>query len=401
MSKSAYRASIDAADEIGVAVLASTMSIVTVFVPVGLMPGVAGQFFKNFGLSVVASVLVSLAVARMLTPMIAAYFLKAKGHVLARRRPDDGLVHDHAAMDDAPSLGRRYSAAASRSASKYCCSRRCRRHSSRRATRTRSRPTSRWFPALRSRKRTGSSARRRKSCARANMSTRSMSVRSLATAASAQAGDQARPAQRPDPEADHAASSLRSPTRASPSRSNSGWGGGGRDLTITLGGEDPAVLNATANKLVDEMASARHGGRAARRRATCSGRRSCSSRGSILPPASASPPRHSARRSASPRSAIFRRARRNSRCRTARSRSASRWTRMRARKLDTIKNLAVPTSTGGSVPLNVIADISLRRRPDAHPAPQPAAPDHGRCRSCGRSEDGQALCLGHCHEQDS
>jgi len=52
---------------------------VAVFLPVGLMPGVAGQFFKNFGLTVVASVLMSLAVARMITPMIAAYFLKSSG----------------------------------------------------------------------------------------------------------------------------------------------------------------------------------------------------------------------------------------------------------------------------------------------------------------------------------
>jgi multidrug efflux pump subunit AcrB len=80
MGKSAYQASIDAADEIGVAVLATTMSIVAVFLPVGLMPGISGQFFKNFGLTVVAAVLMSLAVARMLTPMLAAYFLKAKGH---------------------------------------------------------------------------------------------------------------------------------------------------------------------------------------------------------------------------------------------------------------------------------------------------------------------------------
>ena len=80
MGKSAYQASIDAADEIGIAVLATTMSIVAVFLPVGLMPGVPGQFFKNFGLTVVAAVLMSLAVARLITPMIAAYFLKSKGH---------------------------------------------------------------------------------------------------------------------------------------------------------------------------------------------------------------------------------------------------------------------------------------------------------------------------------
>ncbi|WP_375402329.1 efflux RND transporter permease subunit [uncultured Sphingomonas sp.] len=79
MGKSAYQASIDAADEIGLAVLATTMAIVAVFMPVALMPGVPGEYFKNFGLTVVASVLMSLAVARLVTPMIAAYFLKSGG----------------------------------------------------------------------------------------------------------------------------------------------------------------------------------------------------------------------------------------------------------------------------------------------------------------------------------
>jgi multidrug efflux pump subunit AcrB len=79
MGKTAYQAAIDAADEIGLAVLATTMAIVAVFLPVGLMPGVSGQFFKNFGLTVVAAVLVSLAVARLITPLVAAYFLKSQG----------------------------------------------------------------------------------------------------------------------------------------------------------------------------------------------------------------------------------------------------------------------------------------------------------------------------------
>ncbi len=79
MGKSAYQASIDAADEIGLAVVATTFSIVAVFLPVGLMPGIAGQFMKNFGLTVVVAVLMSLLVARLMTPMIAAYFLKAHG----------------------------------------------------------------------------------------------------------------------------------------------------------------------------------------------------------------------------------------------------------------------------------------------------------------------------------
>ena len=80
MGKSAYQASIDAADEIGLAVVATSFCIVAVFLPVGLMPGISGQFFKNFGITVVISVLMSLAVARMITPMVAAYFLESKGH---------------------------------------------------------------------------------------------------------------------------------------------------------------------------------------------------------------------------------------------------------------------------------------------------------------------------------
>ena len=76
MGKSVWQASIDAADEIGLAVVATTFSIVAVFFPVSVMPGIAGQFFKNFGFTVVVAVLMSLAVARLVTPMIAAYFLR-------------------------------------------------------------------------------------------------------------------------------------------------------------------------------------------------------------------------------------------------------------------------------------------------------------------------------------
>ncbi|MBB3982540.1 multidrug efflux pump subunit AcrB [Sphingobium fontiphilum] len=79
MGKTAYQASIDAADEIGLAVLATTMAIVAVFFPVAMMPGISGQFFIQFGMTVVVSVLMSLAVARLITPMVAAYFLKAHG----------------------------------------------------------------------------------------------------------------------------------------------------------------------------------------------------------------------------------------------------------------------------------------------------------------------------------
>jgi multidrug efflux pump subunit AcrB len=79
MGKSGYQAALDAADEIGLAVMATTMSIVAVFLPVALMPGIAGQYFKAFGFTVVVSVLMSLLVARMVTPLIAAYFLRSHG----------------------------------------------------------------------------------------------------------------------------------------------------------------------------------------------------------------------------------------------------------------------------------------------------------------------------------
>src|SRR5438105_1995438 len=79
MGKSGYQAAIDAADEIGLAVLATTMAIVAVFLPVALMPGISGQFFKAFGFTVVISVLMSLLVARMITPLVAAYFLRSHG----------------------------------------------------------------------------------------------------------------------------------------------------------------------------------------------------------------------------------------------------------------------------------------------------------------------------------
>jgi multidrug efflux pump subunit AcrB len=79
MGKSGYQAALDAADEIGLAVVATTMAIVAVFLPVALMPGIAGQYFKAFGFTVVLSVLMSLLVARMITPLIAAYFLRSHG----------------------------------------------------------------------------------------------------------------------------------------------------------------------------------------------------------------------------------------------------------------------------------------------------------------------------------
>ena len=80
MGKTPYQAALEAADEIGLAVVATTMTIIVVFVPVAFMGGIPGQFFKQFGLTVAVAVFFSLLVARRLTPMMAAYGLKKPTH---------------------------------------------------------------------------------------------------------------------------------------------------------------------------------------------------------------------------------------------------------------------------------------------------------------------------------
>jgi HAE1 family hydrophobic/amphiphilic exporter-1 len=75
--KGAYEAAMEAADEIGLAVVATTTTIIAVFLPVAFMPGLPGQFFRNFAIAACVSVAFSLLVARMLTPLMGAYLLKA------------------------------------------------------------------------------------------------------------------------------------------------------------------------------------------------------------------------------------------------------------------------------------------------------------------------------------
>ena len=77
MGKSAYRAALEAADEIGLAVIAISLTIVAIFSPVSFMSGIAGQYFRQFGLTVAIAVVFSLLVARFVTPVLAAYFLRA------------------------------------------------------------------------------------------------------------------------------------------------------------------------------------------------------------------------------------------------------------------------------------------------------------------------------------
>lgn len=79
MGKSPFQAALEAADEIGLAVVATTFAIIAVFLPVSFMPGISGQYFKQFGLTVSVAVFMSLLVARLITPLVAAYFLKPHG----------------------------------------------------------------------------------------------------------------------------------------------------------------------------------------------------------------------------------------------------------------------------------------------------------------------------------
>ncbi|GJE18933.1 efflux RND transporter permease subunit [Methylobacterium marchantiae] len=87
MGKSAYRASLEAADEIGLAVIAITATIIAIFAPVSFMSGIAGQYFKQFGLTIAAAVFMSLLVARLITPLLAAYFLRDHGPDHEREGP--------------------------------------------------------------------------------------------------------------------------------------------------------------------------------------------------------------------------------------------------------------------------------------------------------------------------
>jgi multidrug efflux pump subunit AcrB len=93
MGKSGFQAALDASDEIGLAVVATSFTIIAVFLPVSFMGGVTGQYFRQFGLTVAVAVFISLLVARLITPVLAAYSLRrdaahdadtADGPIMAR-----------------------------------------------------------------------------------------------------------------------------------------------------------------------------------------------------------------------------------------------------------------------------------------------------------------------------
>jgi multidrug efflux pump subunit AcrB len=88
MGKPPLEAAREAAGEIGNAVIATSLTLAAVFVPVAFMPGIAGKFFREFGWTAATAVLFSLLVARLLTPMMAAYLLKPHGE----EKPESKLM---------------------------------------------------------------------------------------------------------------------------------------------------------------------------------------------------------------------------------------------------------------------------------------------------------------------
>ena len=99
MGKTPYEAAMEAADEIGLAVIATTFTLIAVFLPTAFMSGVAGKFFVQFGWTAALAIFASLIVARLLTPMMSAYLLKPWV------KKDIDAVQDLPALVDHPAQG--------------------------------------------------------------------------------------------------------------------------------------------------------------------------------------------------------------------------------------------------------------------------------------------------------
>ncbi|AJP73326.1 efflux RND transporter permease subunit [Sphingomonas hengshuiensis] len=361
MGKSAYQASIDAADEIGLAVLATTMSIVAVFLPVGLMPGISGQFFKNFGLTVVAAVLMSLAVARMLTPMIAAYFLKAQGHA----EHGGGWLMDGYIRVLKWTMLHRWSAIVGSAVAlgltvwmfmilpmtfQPTQDQDSVQANIEMVPGTTLEQTDRVVTHV-------AQILREQPIVR-DVYARTFVGNGRVTALLADKRDMT---------SDQFQKSMDKTLAAIPDarvtfRSQGGWGGGGRDISIVLGGEDPELLTKTANQLVGEMAklntlvAPRVSGDLNRPEIVIKPRLDLAASMGVTTQALSQAIRIATLGDIDQNSAKFSLSDRQIPIRVAIDEDS------RAR-LSTIQNLAVATSTGGSVPLRVVADISFGAGP--------------------------------------
>ncbi len=363
MGKSAYQASIDAADEIGLAVLATTMAIVAVFLPVGLMPGISGQFFKNFGLTVVAAVLMSLAVARLITPMLAAYFLKAHG----KASHGEGRLMDIYMSVLKWTLLHRWSAVvggmAAFALTIYLFA---------------ALPAT--FQPLRDSDSTtaliemvpGTTLPETQAVVRrvADFLKKQPSVESVYSRAAVGSG---RVTAIFKPKNDRTMKSFEFQRALAPQlqdipdarvsfRSDSGWGGGGRALTVTLGGDDPRLLARTGATLVQQMSALpdivapRIGGDIKRPEIVITPRMDLAASLGVTTSALSNAIRIATLGDIDQNSAKFSLSDRQIPIRVALDQTAR-------QRLSTIRNLPVQTAGGGSVPLNVVADIGFGAGP--------------------------------------
>lgn len=383
MGKSAYQASIDAADEIGLAVLATTMAIVAVFLPVALMPGVPGQYFKNFGLTVVVSVLMSLAVARLITPMIAAYFLKSAGHAshgegrlmdaymatlrwsLRYDRPTDGVrrgvvrrffgrFRDHRLWVIGIGLG-----AFALTIVMFAIIPKTfqpPQDNDQAVAKIEMVPGTTLAQTDVVVKRVASFLKKQPDVESVYSRTGVGNGRVVATL------KEDRSMKSTDFERSLAPELASIPDARVSFQSQFGWGSSGRDLTITLGGDDPAVLRDTANKIVAQMGTLpglvapRIVGNLDRPEIIIRPRLDLAANLGVTTQALSSAIRIATLGDIDQNSARFSLSDRQVPIRVALDQNA------RAR-LSTIQNLPVQTQTGGSVPLSVVADIGLGAGP--------------------------------------
>ncbi|MET4665279.1 efflux RND transporter permease subunit [Sphingomonas sp. PvP056] len=363
MGKSAYQASIDAADEIGLAVLATTMAIVAVFLPVGLMPGISGQFFKNFGLTVVASVLMSLAVARLITPMLAAYFLKAQGEA----SHGEGWIMDRYMAILRWTLLHRWSAilagAVAFGATIYLFM---------------SIPAT--FQPLRDSDSStanvemvpGTTLAETKAVVAqvADILQKQPSVESVYSRAFVGNGrvtaifkpKKERTMKSYDFERALAPTLQTIPDARVSFRSSSGWGSGGRALTVTLGSDDPKILAETGAKLVEQMSrlpdivAPRISGDLKRPEIVITPHMDLAASMGVTTAAMSSAIRIATLGDIDQNSAKFSLSDRQIPIRVALDQDSR-------QRLSTIQNLPVQTASGGSVPLSVVADIGFGAGP--------------------------------------
>ena len=358
MGKSAYQASIEAADEIGLAVLATTMSIVAVFFPVGLMPGIAGQFFKNFGFTVVAAVLMSLAVARLITPMIAAYFLKAKGH----QSHGEGKVMDWYMTVLRFTLRHRWTAvvggfvALALTVATFAMLPQTFQPET---DQERATASIEMVPGS-TLEQTGAVARQVEAILKDQPEVESVFTRVFVGNANVTAIFKEK----------REKTSIEFERSLAPRLANVADArvsfrsqfGGGRDIMVTLGSDDPVKLQATANKLVQEMArvpeivAPRVNGDLQRPEITIRPRLDLAAELGVTTGALSQAIRIATLGDIDQNSAKFSLSDRQIPIRVALNENA------RAR-LSTIENLPVPTATGGSVPLKLVAEIGFGAGP--------------------------------------